>query len=92
VKWRIEIQIMLLMRQVFQHTPCVDLPAREQRKFCAQSPLSRTKLAAPSPILNAAARRITEIANTVEPAKGKIYIELINYPMLFNEGALPVEY
>src|SRR5882757_6712612 len=28
-----------------------------------------------------AALRIMEIANTIEPAQGKIYIELINYPM-----------
>ena len=39
-----------------------------------------------------AARRIMEIANTIEPAQGKIYIELINYPMLFKDGATPAEY
>ena len=37
----------------------------------------------------AAARRIMEIANTIEAAKGKIYIELINYPMLFKDKATP---
>jgi hypothetical protein len=41
---------------------------------------------------NKAARRIMEIANTIEPAQGKIYIELINYPMLFKDGATPSEY
>jgi hypothetical protein len=30
-----------------------------------------------------------EIANTIEPAQGKLYIELINYPMLFK--ASPAE-
>jgi hypothetical protein len=39
-----------------------------------------------------AARRIIEIANTIEPVQGKIYIELINYPMLFKDGASPAEY
>jgi hypothetical protein len=39
-----------------------------------------------------AARRIMEIANTIEPAQGKIYIELINYPMLFTDKATPAEY
>lgn len=41
---------------------------------------------------NKAARRIMEIANTIEPAQGKIYIELINYPMLFKDKATPAEY
>lgn len=40
----------------------------------------------------AAARRIMEIANPIEPAEGKIYIELINYPMLFRDKASPAEY
>jgi hypothetical protein len=39
-----------------------------------------------------AALRIMEIANTIEPAQGKIYIELINYPMLFKDEASPAEY
>jgi hypothetical protein len=39
-----------------------------------------------------AARRIMEIVNTIEPAQGKIYIELINYPMLFKDKASPAEY
>jgi hypothetical protein len=39
-----------------------------------------------------AARRILEIANTVEPVQGKIFIELINYPMLFKDKASPAEY
>ena len=33
-----------------------------------------------------------EIANTVEPVQGKIFIELINYPMLFKDKASPAEY
>jgi hypothetical protein len=39
----------------------------------------------------ATARRIMEIANTIEPAQGKIYIELISYPMLFKDNASPDE-
>jgi hypothetical protein len=37
------------------------------------------------------ARRVVEIANSVEPAQGKIYIEMITYPMLFNKAS-PAEY
>ena len=41
----------------------------------------------------AAARRIIEIANTVESGQeGRIFIEKINYPMLFKDGATPAEY
>jgi hypothetical protein len=40
-----------------------------------------------------AARRIVEIANTVEPAQdGRIYIELINGPFLFKDKGSPAEY
>ena len=39
-----------------------------------------------------AARRILEIAHTIETAQSKIYIELINYPMLFKDNASPAEY
>jgi hypothetical protein len=39
-----------------------------------------------------AARRILQIANAIEPAEGKIYIELINYPMLSKDRASPAEY
>ena len=40
-----------------------------------------------------AARRILDIANGVEPGlQGQIYIELINYPMLFRDNATPDEY
>ena len=39
-----------------------------------------------------AARRLIEIASTIEPVQGKIYIETINYPMLFKDGAKPAEY
>jgi hypothetical protein len=41
----------------------------------------------------AAARRILEIANSIEPAmKGRIYIELVNGPFLFRDGASVAEY
>ena len=40
-----------------------------------------------------AARKLLEIANSVEAVQdGRIYIEKINGPMLFKEGATPAEY
>lgn len=40
-----------------------------------------------------AARRIVEIANTIEPGpQGQIHIEKINGPMLYKDGAAPAEY
>ncbi len=39
-----------------------------------------------------AARRIMEIANTIEADQGKVHIEKINYPMLFQDKASPAEY
>ena len=40
-----------------------------------------------------AARRIVEIASTVEAVQdGRIYIELINHPFLFKDKASPAEY
>ena len=36
-----------------------------------------------------AARKLLEIANDVEVVDGRIYIELINGPFLFREGATP---
>jgi hypothetical protein len=41
----------------------------------------------------AAARKLVEIANSVEAVQdGRIYIELINGPMLFEHKATPAEY
>jgi hypothetical protein len=41
----------------------------------------------------AAARMLIEIANSVEAAQdGRIFIELINGPMLFEHKATPAEY
>jgi hypothetical protein len=40
-----------------------------------------------------AARRIMEIASTIEPGpQGQIHIEKINGPMLYKDGATPAEY
>ena len=40
-----------------------------------------------------AARRLLEIAHAVEPGQeGRIFIEKINYPMLYKDGATPGEY
>jgi hypothetical protein len=33
-----------------------------------------------------------EIASGIEAVQGKIHVELINYPMLFEDGATPAEY
>jgi hypothetical protein len=41
----------------------------------------------------AAARKLIEIANSVEAVQdGRIYIELLNGPMLFEHKATPAEY
>jgi hypothetical protein len=41
----------------------------------------------------AAARKIIEIANSIEAVQdGRIYIELLNGPMLFEHKATPAEY
>ncbi|MBR1251772.1 hypothetical protein JQ609_33265 [Bradyrhizobium sp. AUGA SZCCT0169] len=39
-----------------------------------------------------AARKLLEIANATEPVDGRIYIEKINAPMLYQERATPAEY
>ena len=37
--------------------------------------------------------KLLEIASTIEPVQdGRIYIELLNAPFLFNEGGSPAEY
>ena len=41
----------------------------------------------------AAARKLLEIASTVEPVQdGRIHIEKINGPFLFTDGGSPAEY
>jgi hypothetical protein len=53
------------------------------------------KLTAERPFANpeAAARKLVEIAAGIEPAMpGRIYIELINYPMLFKLKTTAAEY
>ena len=39
-----------------------------------------------------AARRILEIANSIEPVQGRIHIEKVNEPFLFKDGGSPAEY
>jgi hypothetical protein len=54
-----------------------------------------TKFTADGPYADpeAAAKRILEIANAIEPAmKGRIYIELVNDPFLFRDGGSAAEY
>ena len=53
------------------------------------------KLTTERPFANpeAAARKLVELATGIEPAQdGRIYIELINYPMLFKLKAYAAEY
>lgn len=53
------------------------------------------KFAAERPYANpeACARKLIEIANSVEAVQdGRIYIELINAPMLYEHKATPAEY
>ena len=53
-------------------------------KFIADRPLADPEIAA---------RKILEIANTVEPIQdGRIHIEKINGPFLFKKGGSPAEY
>jgi hypothetical protein len=48
---------------------------------------------APIPIRKKAARKLVEIANSVEAVQdGRIYIELINAPFLYELKASPDEY
>jgi hypothetical protein len=45
------------------------------------------------PLLRPAARKLIEVANSVEAVQdGRIFIELINGPMLFELKATPAEY
>jgi hypothetical protein len=39
-----------------------------------------------------AARRILEIANAIEPVRGRTHIEKINEPFLFRDRGSPAEY
>ncbi|WOH53900.1 hypothetical protein [Bradyrhizobium sp. sBnM-33] len=39
-----------------------------------------------------AARRTIEIANAVEPVRGRIHIEKVNEPFLFRDKSTPAEY
>jgi hypothetical protein len=53
------------------------------------------KLTTERPFANpeAAARKLVELASGIEPVQdGRIYIELINYPMLFKHKATADEY
>jgi hypothetical protein len=53
------------------------------------------KLTAERPFANpeAAARKLVDIASGIESVQdGRIYIELINYPMLFKHKATAAEY
>jgi hypothetical protein len=53
------------------------------------------KFAEPRPYADPekAARRIVEIASTVEPAQdGRVYVVLINGPFLFKDKGSPAEY
>ena len=60
------------------------MPSTKPVKYAADRPFSNPE---------AAARKLVEIANSVEAVQdGRIYIELINGPMLFEFKATPAEY
>jgi hypothetical protein len=47
----------------------------------------------PTPTRKLAARKLVELANAFEPIQdGRIYIEAINGPMLYQHKATPAEY
>jgi hypothetical protein len=51
------------------------------------------KFVASRPFADPAARKLLEIANSVEPVQdGRIFIELINGPLLFDHKGSPAEY
>ena len=61
----------------------------------AASYLNRMKFANDRPFADPekAARRVVEIASTVEPVQdGRIHVELINGPFLFKDKGSPAEY
>jgi hypothetical protein len=56
---------------------------------------SRMKFTEPRPYADPekAARRIVEIASTVEPVQdGRVFVELINGPFFFGDKGSPAEY
>jgi hypothetical protein len=60
-----------------------------------KSPIPVMKFIAERPFADpdAAARKLMEIANSVEPVQdGRIHIEKINGPLLYREGGSPAEY
>jgi hypothetical protein len=65
------------------------------RPHFAPARMARMKYAESRPYADPekAARRIVEIASTIEPAQdGRIFVELINGPFLFKDKGSPAEY
>ncbi|WP_312014915.1 hypothetical protein [Bradyrhizobium sp. AUGA SZCCT0169] len=69
---------------------------RPSRSRCAYGFAARMKFSTDRPYSDPekAARKLLEIANTIEAIQedGRIHIEKINAPMLYKEGASPAEY
>src|SRR5947207_15824559 len=96
----------MVRRRPRQPWPRVDHPedgpaagARGSQEACPgrvrETSARHMKYAEPRPYADPekAARRIVEIASTVEPVQdGRIHIELINQPFLFTDKASPDEY
>jgi hypothetical protein len=61
--------------------------------FTERNPLVKSSEPRPYADPEAAMRKLLEIANGVEPIQdGRIHVEKINSPFLFEHGGLPAEY
>jgi hypothetical protein len=80
-------------RQVSTTHPCADWQAGERESSEMDATLMKLTTSRPYADPEAAARKLIEIANSVEAVQdGRIFIELLNGPMLFELKATPTEY
>jgi hypothetical protein len=72
--------------------PCLTEHGRGCRRATAKTP-HEIRPARPTPDAEVAAREVVELANNIEAVQdGRIHIEKINAPMLFQLKATPAEY
>jgi hypothetical protein len=72
--------------------PCLTEHGRSCRRATAKTP-HEIRPARPTPDAEVAAREVVELANNIEAVQdGRIHIEKINAPMLFQLKATPAEY